>query len=113
VQAAEAEIRDNGNSSMKETNMLLWISILIGCNDGKSPFAEDPQTSVCEALCDVGTTCAAEERNISCLLYTSDAADDMQCVDLGGRRLHKKKTRKHNDQTEILSISKEQYKLNS
>ena len=21
-----------------------------------------------------------------CLLYTSDAADDMQCVDLGGRR---------------------------
>ena len=22
----------------------------------------------------------------SCLLYTSDAADDMQCVDLGGRR---------------------------
>ena len=23
----------------------------------------------------------------SCLLYTSDAADDMQCVDLGGRRI--------------------------
>ena len=27
---------------------------------------------------------------ISCLLYTSDAADDMQCVDLGGRRIIKK-----------------------
>ena len=27
----------------------------------------------------------------SCLLYTSDAADDMQCVDLGGRRIIKKK----------------------
>eukprot|EP00825_Cyclidium_porcatum_P026398 TRINITY_DN28410_c0_g1_i2.p2 TRINITY_DN28410_c0_g1~~TRINITY_DN28410_c0_g1_i2.p2 ORF type:complete len:109 (-),score=8.17 TRINITY_DN28410_c0_g1_i2:18-344(-) len=27
-----------------------------------------------------------------CLLYTSDAADDMQCVDLGGRRVFKKKT---------------------
>ena len=26
-----------------------------------------------------------------CLLYTSDAADDMQCVDLGGRRIIKKK----------------------
>eukprot|EP00825_Cyclidium_porcatum_P010511 TRINITY_DN15380_c0_g1_i2.p4 TRINITY_DN15380_c0_g1~~TRINITY_DN15380_c0_g1_i2.p4 ORF type:complete len:149 (+),score=32.33 TRINITY_DN15380_c0_g1_i2:727-1173(+) len=26
-----------------------------------------------------------------CLLYTSDAADDMQCVDLGGRRILKKK----------------------
>eukprot|EP00825_Cyclidium_porcatum_P026350 TRINITY_DN2836_c0_g1_i4.p1 TRINITY_DN2836_c0_g1~~TRINITY_DN2836_c0_g1_i4.p1 ORF type:complete len:460 (-),score=62.00 TRINITY_DN2836_c0_g1_i4:80-1459(-) len=28
---------------------------------------------------------------IACLLYTSDAADDMQCVDLGGRRIIKKK----------------------
>ena len=27
---------------------------------------------------------------MSCLLYTSDAADDMQCVDLGGRRIIKK-----------------------
>ena len=27
---------------------------------------------------------------ITCLLYTSDAADDMQCVDLGGRRIIKK-----------------------
>ena len=29
---------------------------------------------------------------IFCLLYTSDAADDMQCVDLGGRRIIKKRT---------------------
>ena len=29
----------------------------------------------------------------SCLLYTSDAADDMQCVDLGGRRIIKKSRR--------------------
>ena len=27
-----------------------------------------------------------------CLLYTSDAADDLLCVDLGGRRILKKKT---------------------
>ena len=27
----------------------------------------------------------------SCLLYTSDAADDLLCVDLGGRRIIKKK----------------------
>ena len=27
---------------------------------------------------------------VGCLLYTSDAADDMQCVDLGGRRIIKK-----------------------
>ena len=28
----------------------------------------------------------------TCLLYTSDAADDLLCVDLGGRRLIKTKT---------------------
>ena len=28
--------------------------------------------------------------SISCLLYTSDAADDLLCVDLGGRRIIKK-----------------------
>ena len=32
--------------------------------------------------------------NYTCLLYTSDAADDLLCVDLGGRRIikHKKVT---------------------
>ena len=29
----------------------------------------------------------------TCLLYTSDAADDLLCVDLGGRRIIKKKKR--------------------
>ena len=27
----------------------------------------------------------------ACLLYTSDAADDLLCLDLGGRRIIKKK----------------------
>ena len=31
----------------------------------------------------------------ACLLYTSDAADDLLCVDLGGRRLIKKKNIYH------------------
>ena len=31
-----------------------------------------------------------DEQLVTCLLYTSDAADDMQCVDLGGRRIIKK-----------------------
>ena len=30
----------------------------------------------------------------SCLLYTSGAADDLLCVDLGGRRIIKKKNGK-------------------
>ena len=29
----------------------------------------------------------------SCLLYTSDAADELLCVDLGGRRIIKKKNK--------------------
>ena len=33
------------------------------------------------------------ERPSDCLLYTSDAADDLLCVDLGGRRIIKKKRR--------------------
>ena len=31
------------------------------------------------------------DRCQDCLLYTSDAADDLLCVDLGGRRIIKKK----------------------
>ena len=34
------------------------------------------------------------EQTGNCLLYTSDAADDLLCVDLGGRRLIKKKNQK-------------------
>ena len=35
-------------------------------------------------------------RHAACLLYTSDAADDLLCVDLGGRRIIKKKKRYKN-----------------
>ena len=37
---------------------------------------------------------------LTCLLYTSDAADDLLCVDLGGRRIIKKKTRGMREQRE-------------
>ena len=36
----------------------------------------------------------ALERRGPCLLYSSDAADDLLCVDLGGRRIIKKKKHK-------------------
>ena len=35
-----------------------------------------------------------EAEGIRCLLYTSDAADERSSVDLGGRRIIKKKTQK-------------------
>src|SRR5680860_1646773 len=34
-------------------------------------------------------------QDVTCLLYTSDAADDLLCVDLGGRRIIKKKKKKN------------------
>src|SRR5450756_2532594 len=50
-------------------------------------------TDVCVASCRL---CAFGKRvrdpkAYTCLLYTSDAADDLLCVDLGGRRIIKKK----------------------
>eukprot|EP00657_Telonema_sp_P-1_P008134 TRINITY_DN28779_c0_g1_i1.p1 TRINITY_DN28779_c0_g1~~TRINITY_DN28779_c0_g1_i1.p1 ORF type:complete len:163 (-),score=49.41 TRINITY_DN28779_c0_g1_i1:35-523(-) len=45
--------------------------------NGKVPQAADPHHSHLKG----------------CLLYTSDAADDLLCVDLGGRRIIKKKKR--------------------
>src|SRR5664280_2252146 len=38
-----------------------------------------------------GTEIGEQVRNIICLLYTSDAADEEDSVDLGGRRIIKKK----------------------
>ena len=41
---------------------------------------------------DTRATMAGTKGCNTCLLYTSDAADDLLCVDLGGRRIIKKKT---------------------
>eukprot|EP00657_Telonema_sp_P-1_P000661 TRINITY_DN11288_c0_g1_i1.p1 TRINITY_DN11288_c0_g1~~TRINITY_DN11288_c0_g1_i1.p1 ORF type:complete len:121 (+),score=38.58 TRINITY_DN11288_c0_g1_i1:125-487(+) len=43
-----------------------------------------------------GSIIAALRNETGCLLYTSDAADDLLCVDLGGRRSIKKK--KHSNE---------------
>ena len=43
---------------------------------------------------------------IACLLYTSDAADDLLCVDLGGRRIIKKKNKKVNTASHICLVNK-------
>src|SRR5450756_1965766 len=40
---------------------------------------------------DLGFTNKRDIEAYGCLLYTSDAADDLLCVDLGGRRIIKKK----------------------
>ena len=43
-----------------------------------------------------------------CLLYTSDAADDLLCVDLGGRRIIKKKNQR-TDLAQHISIHHSHY----
>ena len=45
---------------------------------------------------DLWSLLSPPHRDHACLLYTSDAADDLLCVDLGGRRLIKKKTNNKN-----------------
>eukprot|EP00658_Telonema_sp_P-2_P012419 TRINITY_DN14724_c0_g2_i2.p1 TRINITY_DN14724_c0_g2~~TRINITY_DN14724_c0_g2_i2.p1 ORF type:complete len:117 (+),score=14.21 TRINITY_DN14724_c0_g2_i2:413-763(+) len=40
--------------------------------------------------------CLAQDINYICLLYTSDAADEEDSVDLGGRRIIKKKKKEKN-----------------
>ena len=46
----------------------------------------------------VGPKAALSILSIICLLYTSDAADEEDSVDLGGRRIDKKKKKKHSRQ---------------
>ena len=45
--------------------------------------------------------------NISCLLYTSDAADERSSVDLGGRRIIKKKKQKDKGETSMIQTKKQ------
>ena len=66
-----------------------------------SPQAEhmaqmaDPGLAGCLAV--IGRAAGYQPAHaVACLLYTSDAADDLLCVDLGGRRIIKKKTTQHN-----------------
>src|SRR5450756_439171 len=48
-------------------------------------LVDNHQANVLEVACHV------QDLVCTCLLYTSDAADDLLCVDLGGRRIIKKK----------------------
>src|SRR5428012_184 len=45
-----------------------------------------------------------------CLLYTSDAADDLICVDLGGRRIIKKTKNKEKPSQALKHSKRSQYK---
>ena len=63
------------------------------------PFDRTPNT--CRLLTDRHER--RHSRRISCLLYTSDAADERSSVDLGGRRIIKKKTTRDNADTHTIT----------
>ena len=44
----------------------------------------------------------------ACLLYTSDAADERSSVDLGGRRIIKKKTKQYHVERDMQSEQEEE-----
>eukprot|EP00831_Metopus_contortus_P063665 TRINITY_DN56282_c0_g1_i1.p2 TRINITY_DN56282_c0_g1~~TRINITY_DN56282_c0_g1_i1.p2 ORF type:complete len:117 (-),score=40.81 TRINITY_DN56282_c0_g1_i1:35-385(-) len=82
----------------EEKKLKTWI-----CDFCKKEFDEDhSQFSkfdhiYCSMNCLRGHL-KAQSKQRYCLLYTSDAADDTPCVDLGGRRIIKKKnTKKHEE----------------
>ena len=68
-------------------------SSYILCHPGQACLTRDPvflkQPSDYETKHHIQYTVSS--RPEACLLYTSDAADDLPCVDLGGRRIIKKK----------------------
>ena len=53
---------------------------------------------------------AAKMKEVNCLLYTSDAADERSSVDLGGRRIIKKK-KKLEQWSVVGSTTKQDYTI--
>ena len=67
-----------------------------------NPYEVDGVTSVhyLAPVVSPAQTAAYLDRLLTCLLYTSDAADERSSVDLGGRRIIKKKNKKHTHNTQ-------------
>ena len=73
--------------------------IAITKGDFKRAAAILKEDNALPAVC--GRVCPQEAQCELCLLYTSDAADDLHCVHLGGRRIIKQKKKKKKSKTII------------
>ena len=64
-----------------------------GCTTAEVTTPAGTTSKVCNRYSGVGNY--TTRRDLTCLLYTSDAADERSSVDLGGRRIIKKKNKTH------------------
>eukprot|EP00658_Telonema_sp_P-2_P077121 TRINITY_DN6907_c0_g1_i1.p3 TRINITY_DN6907_c0_g1~~TRINITY_DN6907_c0_g1_i1.p3 ORF type:complete len:143 (-),score=35.81 TRINITY_DN6907_c0_g1_i1:23-451(-) len=74
-------------------------------NLGLAPPSLAPHAAA--AIPEVGiTSILSLKRTVTCLLYTSDAADEEDSVDLGGRRIIKKKKKSREEMDERMKSKK-------
>ena len=80
---------------VKKNYTIVFIAFIMAFNSHAQFFsiAKDINTS---ALTESSAPNDMIEIGGTCLLYTSDAADERSSVDLGGRRIIKKKRKIHN-----------------
>src|SRR5665811_2099799 len=81
-----------GLGTAYHTSCRVWFTLSHGiANEIYYPCVDEPNTRDFQFLITDGATfCHEEKRDLDhqiCLLYTSDAADDLTRVGLGGRRL--------------------------
>src|SRR5665648_1252739 len=100
VQVADVSVIEHQMLRLGSTNSVsAWLSAgMVGavCSGVDSGSDVDADVDAAGSALGVGglfTTCITI-RTRNCLLYTSDAADEEDSVDLGGRRIIKKKKKK-------------------
>ena len=72
------------------------------CIRDRGDAVRGDSTRLCEQTPGVHIAAMREQR-VHCLLYTSDAADERSSVDLGGRRIIKKKNTTTHDERAMCS----------
>src|SRR5450756_3140057 len=80
-----------GKTSVTEMPVLLTLVVMWRYWSVSLTYSRRSATNDATFGCPGTSKSRSSDSRESCLLYTSDAADDLLCVDLGGRRIIKKK----------------------
>ena len=88
-----AKRRDHGGVAFVDLRDASGIAQVVARDEVLTGAAHDLRNEYCVKV--IGEVVARTAENVNpCLLYTSDAADERSSVDLGGRRIIKKKNKK-------------------